>query len=382
MELKRLWMVLLTVVLMCTCVPARARSLKDYRIADIDGYCRSSFLPGGDVMLATSGMDGETRLSRRAPDGSVRYDVLVPLNGTQRGTMSMVLPDGRYAAVFFVDEHTDEVRLFDESGECAAFLLPGGADYIRLEQAYIALLDRDACRVRLVDYAGQEAMTLALPEDRVPFSVEVHAGNECIFVLARTRAQGDEDAMDAPYLLCRYDLDGNLRGSTLLFESALGFYLYGDKAADAHGGLVIVGPDRADYKKAHVLRIDASGETTFHQVISDANGAVASLDRVRCVNGHTQLYGAVVAQSRKLFTCMRLTMDESGQFTHEDVREFDLTDDYVYGVSVSADGAAYAVKFETKDKSIDYRWLSAVPFDDLPQTDKAQLVTAAFESAQ
>ena len=377
MMFKRFAMVLLA--LMCVSATAQAKSLKDYRLNGIDGYSRCSFLAGGDVMLATSGMETEMRFSRRASDGSVRYELSVPMMGTQRGTMSTSLPDGRYAAAFRVDDETDEVRLFDEAGECASFRLPTDADYVRMEQAYIALLYRDAHQVKLIDYAGKEALTLQLPQDRVPLSVEVHAGNEGLFVLARTRAQEEENGMDAPYLLCRYDKSGSMTWSMLLLEEKLGCYLYGDKAMDAQDGLVIVGADKADYKKAHVLRMDAAGNTTFHTVLSDASCAVTSIDRVRCVEGQTQLYGTVVAQSRKLFTCMQLGIDSAGQLTNTDIREFDLTKDYVYGVSVSPDGDAYAVKFETKKNSIDYTWLSAVPFADLPITDKANLRVEAWE---
>ena len=372
------WMALL-LALMCIVSTAQAKSLKDYRMEEIDGYCRCMFLAGGDVMLSTSGMEKEMRLSRRAADGSLRYELSVPLQGMQRGTMSTALPDGRYAAAFRADDTTDEVRLYDENGECAAFRLPTGADYIRLEQTYIALLYRDAHAVKLVDYAGAEAMTLSLPDNRMPLSVEVHAGGEGIFVLARTRAQGEESGMNAPYLLCRYDNSGRLMWSTLLFEEKLNCYLYGDKTVDAQDGFVIVGADQADYKKAHVLRIDAAGNTTFHHVLSDEDGAVTSIDRVRCVDGQVALYGTVMAQSRRLFTCMQLTMDSAGQFARTDIREFDLTQDYLYGVSVSPDGRAYAVKSETKKNSIDYTWLSAVPFEDLPMTDKVKLRVEAME---
>lgn len=378
MAFKRFWALLLTVVLVCTAVSAQARSLKDYRIAGIQGFSRCSFLAGGDVMLATSGMEEETVLSRRAPDGSVRYEIAVPMMGSQRGTMSTALPDGRYAAAFRVDGETDEVRLFDESGECAAFSLPTGADYIRMEREYIALLYRDARQVKLVDYAGHEVMTLALPQERMPWAVEVYAGNEGMFVLARTLARDDESALEAPYLLCRYDRGGNLTWATLLFEEKLGFYLYGDKAMDAQDGLVIVGEEKGDYKKAHVMRIDAAGNTTFHHVLSDENGAVTSLARVRCAEGQTKLFGTVMAQSRRLFTCMQMTIDSAGNFTHTDIREFDLTNDYVYGTSVSPDGTAYAVKFETKDRSIEYTWLSAVPFADLPASDAVKLIVTAW----
>ena len=92
MTFKRFAMVLLALI--CMNATAQAKSLKDYRLNGIDGYSRCSFLAGGDVMLATSGMETEMRFSRRASDGSVRYELSVPMMGTQRGMMSTSLPDG------------------------------------------------------------------------------------------------------------------------------------------------------------------------------------------------------------------------------------------------------------------------------------------------
>lgn len=253
------------------------------------------------------------------------------------------------------------------------FALPTGADYIRLEQEYIALLYCDAREVKLIDYAGQEALTLALPGERVPLYIEVLTGREGIYLLARTQATDGENAMDAPYLLCRYSRSGALQWEMLLLESELGFYLYGDKCADAQDGLVIVGADKTDYKKAHILRIDAAGERTFHHVVSEKQGAVVSLERVVPDGEDTLLVGTAMAQSRGVFTCVTLRVDSAGGVTGQEIREFTQTSNYLYGVTAAPDGTAYAVKSEQKDKSTEYAWLSVVPLTDLPATDRAQL---------
>lgn len=371
--MKRWSVIALVLALWCTATAAQARSLKDYRLEGAQGYARCAPLADGGWMLASSGMENETRLSRRAQDGSERYTISVPLMGTQRGTMSAVLPDGRYAAAFRVDENRDEVRLFDENGEAGVFALPEGADYLRMEPWGISLLYRDAREVKLLDYAGNETQTLSLPGERLPISMEVLPGREVIYAIARTQAQEDEAVMGAPYALYTYDTSGALCGERLLYEEELGFYLYGDKCVDAQDGLVMVGADQTDYKKAHVLRLDASGEETFHRVVSDENGAVVSIEYALTDEAGVLLGGTVVAQSRGLFTCMLLRMDSAGKLVDSDIRAFDMTNDYLYGLGIAPDGMSYVLKGEAEEQGIDFKWLSIVPFADLSATDKARL---------
>ena len=369
------WIALgLALGLACATAVAQAKTLQDYRIPQVEDYCRLSLLAGGDRMLASSGLEEELRLSRRAEDGSVRYEVVVPMMSTQRGTLSASLPDGRYAAAFRVDEETDEVRLYDESGEVGTFRLPLGADYLRMEETCIVLVYRDLREVKLIDYTGREMLTLSLPVGRKPRYAEAFIGQQVIYVLASTQALDGENATDAPYLLCAYDTEGGLLFDRLLFEGELGFYLYGSKCVDAQDALVIAGADQTDYKRAHVLRVDTSGRTTYHHVISDDQGAVVSISCARADGEDTTLYGTVMAQSRGVFACVELHLDNTGVLTESDLREFDLTRDYLYDLGVAPDGTAYAVKRQIKDKGIEFEWISVVPFADLPATDKARVV--------
>lgn len=372
-RLKRWAALWLALWLSCAATAAQAKTLRDYRIPGAQGYVRLVWLDGGDYMLLTSGMEAETKLSWRAGDGSVRYEMTVPLMGTQRGTMGAALPDGRYAAAYRVDETTDEVRLYDASGETGAFRLPSGADYLRLMQTGVALLFRDARTVKLIDYAGAETLSLSLPGKRTPLWVEVFQGQGVIYVIACTRALDTEAAMRAPYLLCAYDTAGELLFDRLLWEEELGFYLHGVKCIDAQDALVISGPEIADYKRTHVLRVNASGDTAYHRVLSDGQGAVVSVNRILADGADVALYGTVMAQSRGMFACMKLRLDGAGALTDSDIREFDLTSDYLYSLGVASDGAAYAIKTEMEDVGIAVKWISAVPFADLPATDSVNL---------
>ena len=135
---------------------------------------------------------------------------------------------------------------------------------------------------------------------------------------------------------------------------------------DGQGGALVEGALSDDYKRAHVIHIDASGAIDARKTLRAKNAILSAAHTAVNADGTVTIYGSAVARSSGLYDAFAMTVDWTLKVLALDVREFSVREDYGFSYRVAPDGRAYVYSSAEGFGSIQRHNALLVPFDVLP----------------